>query len=252
MKSILAVLLLVASISAIGQIPGRIDRGGPLRNSLELRRQNSMFTIDPGMSLYLGDFETRRPKLVVNLAYEYYIRNRSKFPIFFGIKPNIVFGSYGGYDVRRSDPRFSPTDEFRSDFFNAGFFGVIALPFPSAKMMLYAAGGPSIFYFDAKDNKTKVKLPGNVNGDYAKTIFIASFEGGIKVKIAPEMTLNISGRGYKTVNNDYLDDLKAGLYPDFLVSGHLGVSILFSSRRTARPIGWGLSRKRKFTPRVRF
>lgn len=246
-------LLTILGLSSFSQISGRIDRMGS-KSLMDLRRQNSMFSVEPGATVFFGDYETYRPNMAISLGYEYYLKNYSRIPIFLGFKPFAQFAVYGGYDDRRGkqskeDPDFT-VDEFKSDMIMAGGLINIVIQARKAKFLLYGGVGPAVMNFNPK-TKSGEKLPNNVEGLYSKTIFTGVGEVGLKFKIMKDLTLNFMGRGYYTFNNDNLDDVDGGLYADFLASGHIGVSFLFSSRKSARPIGWG-NKRRKYTPRVRF
>lgn len=193
--------------------------------------------LSAGMTYTTTDYQKSKVGLISEIKLDYYAFSLDE-------KNQIAFRLAGGYGYTKSRDYYPypglPT-HIQTDF----YYGGLALKYSyllSEGFLPYFAGGIEFMGFSPEDLAGN-KLPGNVTGKYDKNKIYYSAELGFDIVLADRLFLTISGSGHFS-DNDYLDDVKAGSFGDWVYTAGLGISYAFLGEdKPAKNLPVGISGK---------
>ena len=182
-----------------------------------------VFGVDGGITIPQTDYEKSKMGYSVRLSGEYFFKTNSIHLV--GLKLKIGSEEVTGEDSRttvstQDGPREIPP-VFKSNVLSAGIAATYSISINDV-FFPYISVGFTNLWFDPKDGDGKAAF-GNSTNLYSKTTTSFSFEGGFKVLVSDQVSINVSANPY-IISTDYLDDIAAAFENDSYTSVLIGFS----------------------------
>ena len=188
------------------------------------RFQNTtVFGLGAGVTFPQTDYETGQTGFAFNGSLEYFFSTNSIQYV--GLKLNLNYDQIRGEDSRGSiSTQTGPVEippKFSTAAFSAGLgftYGILI----AKSVIPYISGGAAGLWFDPT-NGSGQKLSGNAENLYSTNTLAYNIEGGIKIFVGDNVSINISATQYWP-QTDYLDDVAAAYSNDAFTTVVAGVS----------------------------